>query len=279
MIRVCNLLNFLQRQQFCFSNIDKNIVEGYNNHIKSLILGVNMANKYIGTFAGEQIEADTKQEYIISALTKLYEKNKQLDPVGRMAAYVDYFVDNFSYDKSLRERVISTNGSDSLQQSEDDLYSLIHDGNGVCQQLSQALSLVSQIDFSQTKKGMILYYVATDIKLNGQDLAHAFNVLNIGNSNALVIDISSMIHAKDGDYKQEKSAFFLKDGTAYCNNMESEGVEIKTHKENGNIITYPFLIDTNEHYKLLNNDKQTFEKYQNNGVVFNFKHEDIESSI
>ena len=61
--------------------------------------------------------------------------------------------------------------------------------------------------------------------------------------------------------------------------LESEGVEIKTHKENGNIITYPFLIDTNEHYKLLNNDKQTFEKYQNNGVVFNFKHEDIESSI
>ena len=196
-----------------------------------------------------------------------------------MGAYVDYFVKNFSYDKDLRDRVIETNGSASVEQSENDLYTLIHDGKGVCQQLSQALSLVSQIDFSYTKNAMVLYYVATDININGQELAHAFNVLNVGNSNALVIDISSMIHAKDGDYRQDKKDFFLQGGDTYCQNMEREGVEIKTHRENGNIIAYPFLIDTNEHYKLLNNDQQAFDKYQDSGVVFRFRNYDIENEI
>ena len=52
--------------------------------------------KYVGQFAGREIEGETKQEYVVNALTALYEEKKDLDSIGRMQAYVDYFVNNFA---------------------------------------------------------------------------------------------------------------------------------------------------------------------------------------
>ena len=216
---------------------------------------------YFGLVGRRKVEGATKKEFIINYLTAVYEQNKDLDNVGRMQVYVDYFVDNFSYDKDLRNRVIADSGVETFEKTEHNLFNLLYEGKGVCQQLSQALSLLSQIDYMKTKDALPLYYVATDIKLDGQDLAHAFNVIRKGNKVWYVIDISSMIHAKQGDYTQEKGAFYLRESREYCENMKKEGVEILTLIRQGLVCAFPFLQDTDEYYRIINEDKETMKKY------------------
>lgn len=230
---------------------------------------------YFGLVGRQKVEGATKKEFIINYLTAIYEQNKDLESVDRMQAYVDYFVKNFSYDIDLRNRVIADKGVETFEKSEENLFNLLYEGKGVCQQLSQALSLLSQIDYTKTKNALPLFYTATDIKLGGKDLAHAFNVIRNGNKVWYVVDTSSMIHSKQGDYKQEQSAFYLKEDKGYCENMRKEGVEVFSLNKQGKICALPFLADTDEYYRLLNEDKEVMKKYC--GVWLEFDNGAIEN--
>lgn len=234
-----------------------------------------MAEKqYIGTFAGQEIQADSKKEYVFNALSALYEKNKNLSVEERLIAYSDFFANNFSYDKEFRNEVIAKKGMDTSVDIENQLFKLIKEGKGVCQQFTQAMTLLTQIDYDNSGNGIKLDYAVTDVVVEDKSVMHAFNVIRMNNKVALVIDLSSMIHSVERDYKQSSNAFFIKNSLDYSRNMKAEGVEIITTSK-GKIFTYPRGENFDACYNTLISDQEIF-----GGAWLDFeKDDDIENSI
>ena len=230
--------------------------------------------KYVGTFAGQEIQADSKKEYVYNALTALYEQCKNLPNGGRLKAYANYFANNLSYDKGFRNEVIANNGMNNAEAIENQLFKLIKEGKGVCQQFSAALTLLTQIDCEKSGNGIKLRYALADVVVDGEKVMHAFNVIRAGDEVGLVIDISSMIHCNEGDYKNNAQAFFAKDSKEYYQNMKAEGVELLP-KSYMRVFVYPEGNNFDDYYQLLNSDEEIY-----GGAYLNFdKGDDIENEI
>lgn len=230
--------------------------------------------KYMGEFAGQKIEADSKKDYIYNALAALYKQYKNLPNGGRVKSYASYFANNFSYDKTFGDEVISNNGLVTAEAIEDQLFKLIKEGKGVCQQFAQALTLLTKIDYEKSGNGLKLNYAVADVvDVKGRKVFHAFNVVRSGSDVGLIIDISSMIHCMEGDYKQEANAFYAKTTQEYYQNMKSEGAEVLPGSSS-KVFIYPEGRNFDDYYQLLNSDEEIY-----GGVWLNFDKDDIENGI
>ena len=236
-----------------------------------------MDKKYFVEIDGVCAEGENRQEFVMNYLAALYEKNKGLDNMSRIQAYVQHFVNNFSYDKDLRNKIVDDEGLNTFEKSEEALCNLFVNKKGVCQQFSQALALLTVLDYKRSGDGVPLHYVVTDVDVNGESLAHAFNVVkNRKNEVWFIVDISSMIHAEAGDYKQSLTKFYLRTPKQYYENMKEENVEILTLVKEGQVYGYPLVSDLSEYYRLLNGDKDMGEKYK--GLWLGFDVGDAENS-
>ena len=93
-----------------------------------------MDKKYFVEIDGICAEGESRQEFVMNYLAALYEKNKGLDNMSRIQAYVQHFVNNFSYDKDLRNKIVDDEGLNTFEKSEEALCNLFVNKKGVCQQ-------------------------------------------------------------------------------------------------------------------------------------------------
>ncbi len=181
---------------------------------------------YTGNVNDRQVKGKTYKEFIINYLTELASQYKELDVLDRLDAYIGYFIKNFSYDKDLRDKILTTEFVETRENREKSLFELLHDKKGVCDQLAQAFSLLGCID-ETWKNGVIIEYSACKLLVKGKEISHATNHLVVGNQK-FALDLSTMIHCKqkdDGHYANLED-FRLVSLEEYEKNLSYLGIEI-----------------------------------------------------
>ncbi|MBO5394455.1 MAG: hypothetical protein J6A28_00930 [Clostridia bacterium] len=206
-------------------------------------------NKKIDTTS---IKGSTKKEYIINYLTALYNQTKDVDELSRLGKYVDYFVNNFSYDDHRYGEVTAEQHQDTFEYNENALYTLLTEGRGVCAQLAQAFSLLTLIDYLDSRKGWLFNYTTCRFKQSNQAVVgHAINTKTLCNK-TYVIDLSSAIHSKENKYTQPSNKFYLKPLENYMHCIEKEGCQILPAEENKNYIaTLQLINNIDQYYRLI----------------------------
>ena len=198
---------------------------------------------------GKTITGATHKEFIKNCLQEIVDMNKHLPAEERLKNYINYFVDTFSYDFDLRNSVLSYNHQDTLQCHEEDLARLFTDKKGVCDQFAKAFSLLGNLD-----NEIMVIYCFCDLLINKeQKVSHAINIVAI-DKKAKLVDLSSMIHSKEGDCMQNRDAFCMLDFLEYVDALKKENIDFLPHKETN---TYRLgacsrLDDFDEDYLILN---------------------------
>ena len=164
---------------------------------------------------------NTNEEYVLNYLSDLVDKNKTLPPKQRLENYIKHFVDIGRYDKQRRDAIVGGSVEESLDLSEKELREFLQTGDGVCQQFAQALSLIGVIDGDMN----IFYSACNLLNKEGKKIGHALNVV-IMDGNAFVVDLSSLIHCKEKDYKSSPQNFYNVKLEEYIENLKKEGVEL-----------------------------------------------------
>ncbi len=201
-----------------------------------------------------EVSGKTYKEFTINYLTELVNQYKNLPDKERVKAYLDYFLANFNYDKVHREDILSQKQTETFEGNEKELFTLLHDGKGVCQQFAQAIALLSVIDQNITKSGYFRASYANCRIFKGRKMGHAINLCSIGND-TVIIDVSSMIHARDKDYKLDKYCFGLVSVEDYMQNLKQEDCEIIPIAEDLNetyLACFSRKLDVNLMYDILN---------------------------
>lgn len=203
----------------------------------------------------------TKQETVIEFLTEVYHKFSHLPRTDRILSYMNFFCQNFDYDAEVRDSYLSKDSytPETFKQNETALFNFVTKKKGVCMQFSQALALLSVIDNSFSNDMPSMNYAAGLIKTKEQGrLGHAINLIFSREKEPIVIDISSMIHARDGQFKQKEMSFGMVYLDEYIANLKKERVEFLPI-ENGQCLQCFDCCnsDANSLYEFLN---QPFEK-------------------
>ena len=250
------------------------------------IKSVKENSKFVGEVNGRKIVEENCKNFVINYLTEVFNEYKQLEPTDRLTAYIKFFVDNFSYDKKLRDDILSKKSkymdyfveqfalgkqkeikpfnAESFKEKEFNLARLFQEKKGVCQQFAQAFALLTLIDYVHTKDAPLSHYVGCRIEMNGKKVGHAVNAITF-TGEPIIIDISSMIHCKEKDLSQPTNDFgpvYLKD---YIKNLAKGGNKLlSSNSEDGNnMISYPIYANVGDYYNFLNlPTKEVLEKYK-----------------
>ncbi len=156
-------------------------------------------NKYFGKVGTINVEGKTYKEFTLNYLKAVIETHKELPMQKRLRAYILFFVNKFSYDKSMRDKIL--NRKDEIitkELKEERLFNLCNSNKGVCEQLSQAFALLTFMD-KELSKEINVYECDFTISVKGKEMAHATNLVVMENK-VYLLDISSMIHCKEKDY-------------------------------------------------------------------------------
>ena len=151
----------------------------------------------------------TTKEQVLIELEKIYDMYKDKSNIERISAYIQYFVDNYSYDYDYYNTQSKLENKDkprTKQDIEEQLLKLLVEKKGVCEQFSQALAILSRIDYEKTvgtkDQGFIVDCLECSLGRDGEEIAHEINAI-LSNNDVIVVDISSAIHAKCGDWKEK----------------------------------------------------------------------------
>lgn len=208
---------------------------------------------YTAEVNGTKITGKTYSKFTMNYLTELVNQNNNLDFSDRLYAYIDYFMNNFSYDNDLRDRILSRMIEETSEIREESLFRLLHDGRGVCDQLAQAFSLIGSIDSEFWQHGIVIEYSTCNIAVKGRKIGHAINHIVIG-KNRYVLDLSSMIHCRQKDYQAREEDFKLVSFAEYQKNMDNINIDILNLGDDTDqqFANFKLHIDPNEYYKRLN---------------------------
>lgn len=206
---------------------------------------------------GKTIIGKTNKELVYNCLKELYNQCKEMPPEERLKAYVNYFVDIFSYDWNLADETLKGNRKETSSLNEEELANLFINNAGVCNQFAKALSLLSCFD----KDIQINYCYCNVLTKDKVDAGHAINTCIINNKPSIV-DISSMIHSKEKFYKQNKSAFGFIDFDTYINNLKKENILYK------DIVYDNYILGTIRYFK----------EFENNYLILSFTADEINAN-
>ncbi len=247
----------------------------------------NKTDIFVGDVDGKRIEGKTRKEFVKNFLTAVFEQFQGLEMTERLTAYINFFVEHFSYDKKQRDEILSRKArymdyfveqfalgkqkeikpfkAESFEENETSLARLLTTGKGVCQQFAQAFALLTLIDYLHTKDAPLCHYVGCRVEMGGKQMGHAVNAITFTDQ-PIIIDISSMIHCKEGDFLQDKDDFgpvYLKD---YMKSLAKGGNKLLSNATDSNYMSsYAILGDFDEYYKFLNMPTQEIvEKRQAN---------------
>ena len=216
---------------------------------------------YYGLVGRVRVQGRSYEEFTLNYLKELVNQNKKIESLkDRLKSYIQYFVDNFSYDKKERDRVLKeyeTGSTETTDKNIETLFNLLYNGSGVCQQFSQALALTTMIDEDFVKNDIYVYYATCQISVNDKELGHAINLVSNDRGTTQFVDISSMIHSKEGDFKQDVWSFGMVSQDDYLNNINKENMNIvPIDKESKEVymVKFKILKDLNAYHLALNLD-------------------------
>ena len=194
----------------------------------------------------------TTKEQVFAELEKIYDKYKNLDTVSRWLGYIDYFLDNYTYNKEYFEAAKKRGfGADrrNKEEIEGQLLKLLKENTGVCEQFSQAIAILSQIDYEKTKdlkeknnRGVVFGCMVCSLHKDGKDITHEVNYRKNGDS-IVILDLSSMIHAKNGDFKnlgcEEPALFGFVTLEQYMQNLQEYNMPlVPLNKARNTVVCY-----------------------------------------
>lgn len=214
-------------------------------------------------------DAIDKKQYIMQYLTALVEKYKDLPAEERRKKYAEHFTSSdFEYDKDYAGYVRENGEPKTKQGNESAVFRLIHDGKGVCDQYARVMALISNIDNEITGENCQIYYCNCSIKHTDSSRidGHAINMVTT--DDLYVTDVSSMMHARDGDYPLDKDKFYEQRLPAYANNLKKSQIQLVQINNDKNC-DYMVLMRTagmsaDEAYNFLMSTNAEFVKnYQN----------------
>lgn len=224
---------------------------------------------------GKIIKGHNYKELVVNCLQEIYNLYKHLPVEERIKSYINFFVDNYSYSKNLRNNVLYTNRVESKENYEKELAELFINGTAVCHQFAQALSLLSCFD----SEFVIQYcYCKAFVEKENVEVGHVCNAVLL-NGKIRIVDVSSMIHARDKEYKQDKSAFYMIDLRDFIKNLGNEDIKFLSKSEDGEryilgAISYRKNFD--ENYSILNLTREEKRKLD---LGYNFWEVPVENNI
>ena len=206
-----------------------------------------------------KVEGKTHKEFTLNYLRAIKETLKELTVVHRLKAYIEYFVNNFSYDKLMRE--IKLNKKNKLDPTKEDkereLFELFYFGKGVCEQFSVVFALLCQLDEDIPKSFDV--YLADCMINTDKKMDHSLNLLNSTNG-LMLIDISAMIHCKEKDNVGDIWDYGVVSIEDYIENQKRNNFEIVPNGNDGGryLLTYKnnTTNDISEYYDILTQPAQ-----------------------
>ncbi len=185
---------------------------------------------YYGLVGRLRVEGKTYKEFTLNYLKAIIETYKELPNTQRLKAYIQYFVDNFSYDKKRFEQWANSKGEVIAGDKEKNLFNLCYLKKGTCEQFSQAFALLTFMDKKLSQEFAI--YESDFNILRDIEMAHATNLILI-NDKVYIVDISSMIHCKEKDYAGKVWDYGLVVIDNYIENLKQNDIKIIPNTEDG----------------------------------------------
>lgn len=152
---------------------------------------------YYGLVDRIKVEGKTYKDFTLNYLNAIIETYKDLPTPERVKAYIEYFVNNFSYDKEERDKRLKNNQEPETKEfKEKELFELFYTNKGVCEQFSVGFALLCRMD-EDIKRDFDIF--VADCKIETfQEMNHALNIFNTTDS-FMLLDLSAMIHCKEKD--------------------------------------------------------------------------------
>lgn len=210
---------------------------------------------YSGSVNNIKVEGKTYKEFTLNYLKALVETYKDLPDTKRLKAYIEYFVDNFSYDKQMYDDKHNTNHKKdpTKEDKERELFELFCKNKGVCEQFSVGFALLCKLD-EKINDFFQLYVAECSIRRNETVDAHALNILNSQNG-LLLIDISAMIHCKEKDNVGKIWDYGVVTIEKYLENQQRNNFSFEPNGNDGSINLAIYRRDTTnsaeDYYELL----------------------------
>lgn len=213
----------------------------------------------------KEIFSEDEYRFTIDCCQQIVDMFKDVtDDKKRVGEYVKYLTNFGHYNKKLRKEVLKKRERFSTAKIEklnnQDLCEFFISGNGVCAQFAKALSLICALD-SKMKAS----YTLLDLEVKGDPMGHAINIVQMGDEK-YIVDISSAIHCKEGDYNAKKEDFLFVDLAKYIENMYKQKIIIRESHRNREDVYYSQSYidldkkDINAYYKLLNISTELINK-------------------
>ncbi len=178
-----------------------------------------------------EVEGSNYSEFAINYFSELVRQYKNKPNKDRLQAYINYFLNNFSYEKSEVE--------DSWINNNQQFFKLLYEGKGDAKQLSQAFCLLAEMDREKVAKNYMDMFCGYYIYLDGGVEKKQYVVLYSDSKGVLrVIDFAKMLQAK----KEERSNYSLVTIEDYFINVKKAGVDLVD--EDKIVVTW-FLSATN----------------------------------
>lgn len=195
---------------------------------------------YSGSVKNIKVEGKTYKEFTLNYLKAIIETYKDLPDTKRLKAYIEYFVDNFSYDKKMyNEKHDKNNKKDPTKEDKErELFELFYKNKGVCEQFSTGFALLCKLD-EEINDFFQLYVAECLIRRNKTIDGHALNILNSQNG-LLLIDISAMIHCKEKDNVGTIWDYGVVTIDNYIKNQKRNNIKFISNGTDGGIYLLPF---------------------------------------
>lgn len=238
---------------------------------------------YYGLVGRVRVEGKTYKEFTLNYLKAVKDMYQDLPDHQRLKAYIEYFVNNFSYDKTMRdEKLKDQEGITTKENKEKELFELFSTGKGVCEQFSVGLSLLCKMD-EEINRLYGLYYSNCTIESKGEEMHHAFNLLASNPKDIFIIDISAMIHCKEKDNVGDIWDYGVVSISKYNENQKRNDFKLVPNGDDGSINLLIYRRDTTnnveEYYELLTQTAEVLnDKLRDQWVVRDITDECIDKT-
>jgi hypothetical protein len=206
------------------------------------------------------------QALTLAKLQTIVDTYRHLPPRERLDAYITHITTISNYDFDRRKKlteIIKAGDEPNIVMKKKEMLRYLETGKGLCGNFSQALSLVCSLDGETPPCHYAINFV------NNSTLGHAYNIV-LEDGCDLVIDISSLVHWKEGDYKKtDAKDYIMRPHGEFVNSIAKEGVELSMKNEPW-IIGHNHYSDTAKYYNILNFNsagRAVFEERIDNQVM------------
>ena len=234
----------------------------------------NKQEKLTGQIGRVVVEGKDYEDFNINYLHELVNQHQYITDINdRLKAYIQYFVDNFNYNKEEFKRITgeySTGSTETTDKNIENLFRFLKNRSGVCQQFSQALALIGVLDKQFLENNIYINYTTCEV-FKDIEMGHAINLIN-KDGKYYFVDMSSMVHTRDGEYKGSVWDFGMVSEEQYIESINANNMDIiSINKESDEhyLFKYNIYRDHKMYHLVLNlsNDELKADNFKLSNIV------------